>query len=692
MTKQNQLRNIGISAHIDSGKTTLTERMLYYCGRIHSMSEVRGSTGGATMDSDPIERKRGITISAAATRLQWNDQTINVIDTPGHVDFTVEVERSLRVLDGAVFVLCSVGGVQSQSLTVDRQMRRYGVPRIAFVNKMDRVGANVERVVAQMRDRLGANPVALQMPIGVGDQFAGVVDLVTMKAVYFDGEHGQTVRRERIPDSIRETAIERRRQMIESLSLLDESLMEAVCSGSEPTVEDLRNVIRRATIEHRLIPVLLGSAYKNKGVQELLDAIAMYLPSPSERDVLAIDNDGEDSPSVQLQCDRDLPMVAMAFKTVVENFGQLTYLRVYQGEIRKGQSYRNARVGKPARFGRLVRMHANKREEIDSATAGDIVAAIGIDCASGDTFTDLGSSVSLDNITVAEPVLKLSIAPVNREDADKLAKALDRFRREDPTFRVMSDADTGETLIAGMGQLHLDVYVERIRNDYGCECVVGRPRVAYRERPSRSISFEHKLKKMTGGPGMFAHIIGRLEVLPDDCEDTFVFEDEISGGRIDRRYISAVRDGIRESLAAGPIGRYEVVGMKFVLTDGSQHEQESSELAFKQCAAEAMRRVIFPQADFVLLEPIMNLEVDVPEECQGAVMGHLSGHRCVVIGTEVNDGTCQIVAEAPLAELLDFANEIRSMTKGSGTFTITPSTYRSVPTHVQGAVSAKTQT
>ena len=698
MNQLQQLRNVGISAHIDSGKTTLTERMLYYCGRIHAMHEVHGRESGATMDSDPIERKRGITIASAATRVNWNDHVINVIDTPGHVDFTVEVERSLRVLDGAVLVLSGVEGVQSQSLTVDRQMRRYGVPRIAFINKLDRAGANPTRVIDQLRNRLGANAVAVQIPIGCEDGFVGVVDLVTMHAVYFDGDYGQIVRRELIPETLEADAMDARAQMLDALAMLDESLMQTVISGEDPATAEIQRVLRQATIQQQLTPVLMGSAYKNKGVQEVLDAITLYLPSPGERRIFAIDqestdqkpsgDESNDGVNVELSCDSSQPLVAMAFKTVVEKYGQLTYLRIYQGSVQRGCSYQNARTGKSVRLSRLVRLHANQREEIDEGNAGDIIGVFGVDCASGDTLVDDGCKLTLENIVVADPVIRLSIAAVRREDADKLSKALDRFRREDPTFKVISDSETGETLIAGMGQLHLDVYVERLLTEYECACEVSLPQVAYKETPSRSVTFDHRLKKMTGGPGLFAHIRGHLEVLPIDSEASFVFEDQITGGRIDRRYVPAVRDGFAESLAQGPIGRFEVVGVKVVLEDVAQHEQESSELAFKLCASQAMRNEILPRADVVLLEPVMRLDVDVPEHYLGAVTGHIARKRGTVISTESLNGVCEVSAEVPLAELFDYANKIRSMTRGEGTFTMEPCKYQRAPASVQNEVAA----
>ena len=676
-----RLRNVGISAHIDSGKTTLTERMLYYGGRIHKIREVRGGDGGAFMDFDPIEKRRGITIASAVTRVNWNDHAINVIDTPGHVDFTVEVERSLRVLDGAVLVLCASRGVQSQSLTVDRQMKRYNVPRIAFINKMDRLGANADSVIQQMRDRLNDNAVAIQFPMGAEGAFAGVIDLITMQAVYFDGEFGERVRREAIPSQFQSDAATARSQMLDSLAMLDDQLMETMLAGEQPTAEMIQTVIRKSTLALQLTPVLFGSAYKNKGVQEVLDAITDYLPSPQEREVIAHDISENE---LQLECESDRPLVAMAFKTVVEKFGQLTFLRVYQGTLQKGTQVVNVRTGKPIRFGRLVRIHADKREDLDCAFPGDIVGVVGIDCYSGDTFTDRGFDARLETFVVADPVLQLSIAPVNRDDADKLAAALARFVREDPTFSVSTAADSGETLIAGMGQLHLQVYVERIETDYDCECQVGTPSVAYQERPSRSVDFEHQFKKMTGGPGQFAHIVGRMS--PIDGDEVFAFEETISGGRIEQRFIPAVRKGFEEAIHGGPLGGFPVVGVEMTLADGKQHENDSSEMSFRNCAAQAMRDVILPAAGLRLWEPVMELEIEIPEVFVGAISGHLSRKRGVVSDTRMLADNAIVLATVPLAELFDYSNELRSMTQGAGTFSMTPSGYRPVPKDVEAEI------
>ena len=688
MTRIERLRNIGISAHIDSGKTTLTERMLYYCGRIHEIHDVRGADGiGATMDSDPIERKRGITISSAVTSVDWNEHVFQIIDTPGHVDFTVEVERSLRVLDGAVLVLCSVGGVQSQSYTVDRQMRRYGVPRIAFINKMDRVGADPQRVIRDMRNKLKTNAVPLQLPTGSEDSFAGVIDLVTMQAIYFDGPWGEVVRREHVPIDMVADAYSARSDMLEAIALVDDAMMECLLNERVPSVEETRQAIRRATIAHLMTPVLMGSAGKNCGVQELLDAVAFYLPAPTDRIVWAHDlrqpaaEHGE-SVKMALSSDCDEPTVAMAFKTVVEDFGPVTYIRVYQGQIEKGSTYINARTGKRQRFPKLVRMHADRRTEIDVAQAGDIIGVVGLDSVLGDTYVEDKLRVALESIVVAEPVLQLSIEPEGREDSDRLVKALDRFRRQDPTFRFWTDAESGQMLIAGMGQLHLDVYIQRLRDEHHCKVHVGRPQVAYKERPSRSVPFEYRLKKQNGGQGQFAHIVGRLEPLPLDSETEFEFCDEVAGGRISRSFIPAIREGMVEALSCGLLGNYPVVGVRMLLLDGQEHEKDSSELAFRRCAWEAMREEVLPRAELELLEPMIRLEVEVPSEFQGSVVGNLSRKRANLSSSQDVEGTCRIEAQVPLAEMLDYANEVRSLTQGKGTFTMTPSGYEAAPKRI----------
>ncbi|GIX04719.1 MAG: elongation factor G [Planctomycetaceae bacterium] len=691
------LRNIGVSAHIDSGKTTLSERILFYSGRIHAIHEVKGKDGvGATMDHMELEREKGITITAAATQVRWKGHIINLIDTPGHVDFTVEVERSLRVLDGAILVLCAVGGVQSQSLTVDRQMKRYRVPRIAFINKMDRTGANPEKVIKAIEEKLGTTPCPLQIPIGREANFQGVVDLIEMRAVYFDGEDGEHVRYESIPTELQQQAQKARQHMLETLSMVSDELMMLLLEEQEVPTELIRTVIREATLAYQITPVMMGSAYRNKGVQELLDAVTYYLPSPLDRDVTAIDLDqqpqgeGAEAAPVRVKLDPDpnKPLVAMAFKTVVEQYGQLTYLRLYQGKVQKGESYINTRVGKKVRFGRLVRMHANEREDVDYAEAGDIIAVVGVDCASGDTFCGEGVNYALESIYVPEAVIKLSIEPAKRDGADKLGKALERFRREDPTFRVMTDEETGQTLIAGMGQLHLDIYVERIKREYGVECIVGQPRVAYRETPTKPVEFNYKHKKQTGGAGQYAHVVGIMEPLPEDHPVPYEFVNEITGGRIPKEYIPAVDKGFQRALVKGPLCECEVVGVRMRLQDGSYHEVDSSELAFDICAYDCMRDVL-QKADLALLEPIMKLEVEVPEEYQGAVTGHLASKRGVINSTETNMGNCVILAEVPLASMFDYANELRSMTQGKGTFSMEFCRYAMLPRALQNEVVEK---
>lgn len=688
LSRINRLRNVGISAHIDAGKTTLTERMLYYCGRLHEMHDVRGGDGGAFMDSDPIERRRGITIASAATSVQWNDHDINLIDTPGHVDFTVEVERSLRVLDGAVLVLCSVGGVQSQTLAVDRQMKRYAIPRIALINKMDRTGADVERVVRQLRERLNANPVLLQLPIGTGEAFDGVIDLISMHAVYFDGKDGAQVRRECIPDSLCDQADAARTRMLESLADVNDSVADSFISDGEFSTDELRIAIRDATLAREVTPVLLASAYKNRGVQEVLDAIGHYLPDPTEREVHANEfvKDGEQPKQVSLTPGDDSQAVVMAFKTIVDKFGQLTFLRVYQGSLAVGQMLRNVRTGNKVRFGRLAKIHGNQRQDIERIVAGDIAAVVGVDCASGDTFVSEGRDLLLENIVVSPPVVCRTIEPMKRSDSDKLSKALERFRRQDPTFHVLSDPNTGQTQIAGMGQLHLEVYVERLRDECDCPTVVGRPSVSYKERPTKSVDFTHRFKKQNGGKGQFAHIAGRLDPLPADADESFVFDDRVSGGRVSRPFIAAVRKGVLEAMANGPIDGYEVTGVKFTLMDGEEHEKDSSEFSFQLCAAEAMREEILPRCSAELLEPMMSLEIEVPVEFQGAVTGHLGQLRGLIISSEVSAELCTLTATAPLAELFDYANELRSMTQGKGSFTMQPSHYRSVPANVRESI------
>ncbi len=670
-----RLRNIGISAHIDSGKTTLSERVLFYSGRIHRMGEIRGD--GATMDHMELERERGITITSAATTVQWGDSRINLIDTPGHVDFTIEVERSLRVLDGAVLLLCAVGGVQAQSITIDRQMRRYGIPRLAFINKMDRTGANPDRVIDQLRKRLGCEALPLQLPIGSEADFQGVVDLVAQEAVYFDGASGERVRREPIPASLAAEAAHARQHMLEALSMFSDELMELLLS-EEPVPEALvHRVLREATLAQQVTPVLMGTAYRNKGVQPLLDAVVRYLPSPLDCSTTAHSLD-DPSRELVLEAQPDRPTVAMAFKIVEDPHGMLTFVRIYQGKLCKGESYYNQRSGRKERIGRLVRMHADAREEISEAAAGDIVAVMGLDAASGDTYAAQRNFAQLQNMFVPEPVIQMAISPADREGAARLAKALQRFRNEDPTLRVTNDEETSETLIAGMGELHLEVYVQRIRREYRVEVEVGAPKVSYREAPTRNAKFDVRHRKQTGGSGQYAHIVGRFEVLPEDAEEIFLFEDHVTGGRIPKQYIPAVEKGVRSQLMKGPVAGYPVVGLAVHLDDGSYHEVDSSDMAFTTCAQTTMREC-FGRTAPVLLEPVMKIEIECPTAFQGTVVGDLTSRRGIVMGAEIVGPEARIEGEVPLAETFGYSTNLRSMTQGQGTFTLEFARYNRLP-------------
>ncbi|RMF88748.1 MAG: elongation factor G [Planctomycetota bacterium] len=681
-----KIRNIGISAHIDSGKTTLSERILYYSGRIHRIGEVRGDGPGATMDYMDLERERGITITSAATSVRWGDTHINLIDTPGHVDFTVEVERSLRVLDGAILVLCAVAGVQAQSLTIDRQMRRYNVPRLAFINKMDRTGADPENVVQQLKDKLACEAVLMQLPIGREADFQGVVDLVTFEAVYFDGDNGEHVRREPVPESMLDQAREARRHLLETLAMYDDELLEVLLAEEEPSVDLVYRVAKSAVCNLQFTPVYLGSAFKNKGVQPVMDAVCRLLPSPVEKQVLARPA-GSDTPSMELAPDPEKPAVAMAFKLVEDPYGTLTFVRTYQGTLVKGQSYVNQRTGKVERFGRIVRMHADKREEIDQAGPGDIVAVIGLDAASGDTYAAERDYCTLESMYIPEPVIEMSIAPVDRSGADRLAKALSRFRREDPTLRVSTDEESGETLIAGMGELHLDVYIERLRREHKVEVLVGPPKVNYREAPTCETEFNVRHRKQTGGSGQYAHVVGRMGPVPEDCEESFLFEESVVGGRIPKQYIPAIEKGLRASLEKGPLAGYPVVGLHVHVEDGSYHEVDSSELAFQICAQQIMREA-FPRTKPVLLEPIMRIEIECPESSQGNVVGDLVSRRGIVHNTVALGPITRIEGEIPLAETFGYSTSLRSLTQGQGTFTMEFARYKQVPASIQEEVIA----
>ena len=676
ITDLSKIRNIGISAHIDSGKTTLTERILFYTNRIHAIHEVRGKDGvGATMDSMELERERGITIASAATYTEWDGHFVNIIDTPGHVDFTIEVERSLRVLDGAILVLCSVAGVQSQSITVDRQMRRYNVPAIAFVNKCDRSGANPARVTEQLREKLGHNAVMMQIPIGLEADHEGVVDLVEMKAMYFDGDNGEKIRIEEIPAELMAEAEARREVMLDAVSMFSEELMEAILEENV-TPELVHTAVRTGTLTRELTPVFMGSAYKNKGVQPLLDAVVDYLPNPTQVENLATNVDtGEDFP---VKPDFDEPFVGLAFKLEVSPYGQLTYLRIYQGKLNKGDTMFNVRTNQKLKLGRLARMHSNQMEDIEQAAAGDIVALFGVDCASGDTFTDGKINASMTSIHVPEPVIKLSVKPKDNKASANMSKALQRFTKEDPTFRTYLDEETQDTIIAGMGELHLEVYVERMKREFNAEVDTGRPQVAYRETMSMPIDYDYTHKKQTGGSGQYGKIQGRI--MPID-EGDFVFENNVTGGNVPSEYISSVEKGFKACMDKGEYIGYPVVNLKFELNDGASHAVDSSDNAF-QAAAKGAFREFYLKGKPVALEPIMLVSVEGPTEFQGEILGTLMQRRGMVVGTTEDSGFVRIDADVPLSEMFGYATVLRSATQGKAEFTMEFARYGTAPAEV----------
>ena len=682
-----KIRNIGISAHIDSGKTTLTERVLYYTGRIHAIHEVRGKDDvGATMDSMELEKERGITIASAATHCSWGDHHINIIDTPGHVDFTIEVERALRVLDGAVLILCGVAGVQSQSMTVDRQMRRYRVPRVAFINKLDRSGANPQKVTEQLRDKLKHNAVMMQIPIGLENDFEGVVDLVRMKAIYFEGERGEHVVEKEIPEHLADEAEAARETMLDAVSMFSDELMEAILEENV-SEELIHDAIRKGTLSMDLTPVFLGSAYKNKGVQRLLDAVAAFLPAPDEIENTGVDLENDEAP-VEIESDPNKPLVALAFKLEDGRYGQLTYVRVYQGTLAKGSTIINSRTRRKHKVGRLVRMHADKMEDIDDAAAGDIVALFGIDCASGDTFTDESVRLAMSSMHVPAPVISLSVKPVDTKAQDNMSKALGRFVREDPTFRAGVDPESGETVISGMGELHLEVYVERMKREYNCEVQTGAPQVAYRETISKRVDFNYTHKKQTGGSGQFGNVQGWVEPITEG-DEVFEFLNEVKGGNIPTEYIPSVEKGFRESLAKGRLIGFPVTGIRICLTDGKSHSVDSSDNAF-QAAARGAFREFYGKAKPIILEPVMKVEVEGPQEFQGAILKSIMQRRGTVVGTTEDDGGfCRIEAEVALAEMFGYATDLRSLTQGKAEFSMEFSRYLPAPGDVQEELKKK---
>lgn len=687
---KDKIRNIGISAHIDSGKTTLSERILFYTNRIHSIHEVKGKDQvGATMDFMDLEREKGITIQSAATYCEWKGYNVNLIDTPGHVDFTVEVERSLRVLDGAVLVLCSVAGVQSQSITVDRQMKRYKVPRICFINKMDRAGANPFRGRQMLIDKLSHNAHFITYPIGAEDQFKGVVDLVTMKAFYFDGDNGEKIREEEIPAELLENCKKAREDLIAAVGEFDETVGMMYLEGQNPDVPQLREAIRKATLSLNFTPVMMGSAYKNKGVQLLLDAVTYYLPNPTERENIALDQNNNEE-KVTLLSEDSKPFVGLAFKLDEGRYGQLTYMRIYQGSMNKGETIINCNNDKKVKVPRLVQMHADQMTDIDSCRAGDIVAMFGVDCASGDTFTDGKVKYTLTSMFVPNAVISLAIAPKDKGSANNFSKALNKFTKEDPTFRVHRDEESNQTIISGMGELHLEIYCERIKREYNCEVIVGKPQVAFRETITKKADFNYTHKKQSGGKGQFGRVAGYVEPLPADAVNNFEFVDEIVGGVIPRNFIPACEKGFVEAVREGRLIGFPVVGVRVVINDGAYHDVDSDELSFRTASIMAFREA-YEKAGPSVLEPIMKLETQAPEEFQGSVMGQINQRRGVIVQSGTNEGYAIIEAEVPLTEMFGYSTDLRSATQGKGEFSMEFNKYSIVPRNVQDEMIKKYQ-
>ena len=703
-------RNIGISAHIDSGKTTLSERILFYCDKIHKIEDVKGGGAGATMDHMELEKEKGITITSAATTVNWEgidrkgikfaegdekDIKINLIDTPGHVDFTVEVERSLRVLDGAILVICSVAGVQSQSITVDRQMKRYKVPRMAFLNKMDRMGANPYNGVKALKEKLNHNAVLMQLPIGAEENFKGCIDLITMKAYFFDGENGEIVREEAIPAELLDQSNTAREEMLDVVSAYDDQMMEDILDGKEIEQETIHRAVRKGVNALTFTPVFLGSAFKNKGVQLLLNAVARYLPSPvTAAKPKAIDS--KINEKVDLEPDMDKPLICMAFKITDEQFGQLTYTRIYQGTLNKGDTLYNTRTKKRVRVGRIVRMNSNDRVNIDSASAGDIIAMIGVDCASGDTFVAEDQNVehlSCEGMHVPIPVIELSIKAKDKEMQARMSKGLQRFIKEDPTFHLFTDEESGETRIAGMGELHLEIYVERLKREYKAEVEVGAPQVNYRETIRGEAKFEYTHKKQSGGSGQFGKVAGKIKFLADDRKEredqVFRMVNEVKGGSIPNEFIPSCEKGFMDVMNKGPLAAFPVINVEAYLQDGQSHDVDSSDLAFRIAARMAMRQAI-KDAQPVLLEPIMKVEVETPQDFQGFVIGDLSSRRGVILGSESTDsGDAIINAHVPLSEMFGYATVLRSGTAGKAGYSMEFAKYEACPLFVQEKVMAE---
>ncbi|MCL2128152.1 MAG: elongation factor G [Treponema sp.] len=677
-----EMRNIGISAHIDSGKTTLSERILFYSKKIHAIHEVRGKDGvGATMDHMELERERGITIQSAATQVEWKNHVINLIDTPGHVDFTIEVERSLRVLDGAVLVLCAVGGVQSQSITVDRQLKRYHVPRIAFVNKCDRTGANPFKVRIQLREKLALNAVMIQIPIGLEDKLEGMVDLVSMKALYFDGDQGEVLRHAEIPPHLKADADKYRDELLEAVSMFSDELAELYLGGKPVPEELVRAAVRKGTLCEQLVPVMLGSAYKFKGIQPLLDAVTHYLPDPAEVKNYALDLDrGEER--TELSSDEKSPTVALGFKLEDGQYGQLTYVRIYQGMLKKGEELLNTRSRRKFKVGRLVRMHAESMEDINEGAPGDIVALFGIDCASGDTFCGGGLNYAMTSMFVPQPVISLALSPKDKKSADQMAKALNRFTKEDPTFQTYVDPESNQTIIKGMGELHLEVYIERMRREYKCDVQTGLPQVAYRETITRRAEFNYTHRKQTGGAGQYGRVAGYMEPYADG---DYEFVNMVKGGAIPTEYVPSCDKGFREVLKKGSLISFPIVNLRAVINDGQSHPVDSSDIAFQAAAIGAFREA-YNKAQPCILEPIMKVSAEGPAEFQGNIFASINQRRGIILAS-TEDGTfSRVEAEVPLSEMFGYSTVLRSLTQGKAEFSMEFEKYARVPQSVSEAL------
>lgn len=668
-------RNIGIMAHIDAGKTTTSERILFYTGKTYKIGEVHD--GGATMDWMEQEQERGITITSAATTAQWKGHRINIIDTPGHVDFTVEVERSLRVLDGAVTVLCAKGGVEPQSETVWRQAEKYGVPRMIFVNKMDILGADFYRVVDQVKNRLKANAVPIQLPIGSEETFVGIIDLIEMKAEIYEDDLGKVFDIVDIPEDMMDKAQEWRENLIESVAETDEELMMKFLEGEELTKEEIMSTIRKQTIAGEMVPVTCGSAYKNKGVQMMLDAVVAFMPSPLDiPPIKGINPDtGEED---ERAADDNGPFAALAFKIMADPFvGKLAFFRVYSGTLEPGSYVYNATKGNKERIGRILQMHANKREELDRVYAGDIAAAVGLkNTTTGDTLCDEKHEIILESMEFPEPVIEIAIEPKTKAGQEKMGIALAKLAEEDPTFKTYTNEDTGQTIIAGMGELHLEIIVDRLMREFKVEANVGKPQVSYKETITSEADVDHKYAKQSGGHGQYGHV--KIKVYPREPGAGFEFVNSIVGGAIPKEYIPKIEDGIKEAMETGPLAGYQVVDVGVELYDGSYHEVDSSEMAFKLAASMAFREAV-KKANPVLLEPIFKVEVTVPEEYMGDVIGDISGRRGRIEGSEMNAGAVAVRGYVPLAEMFGYATDLRSRTQGRGTYVMQFSHYEKLP-------------